>query len=38
MFYSDSNIVGLHIEAETIEEFREITANLAPELILTNRP
>lgn len=38
VFYSDSNIVGLHIEAETIEEFREITANLAPELILANRP
>ena len=38
VFYSDSNIIGLHIEAETIEEFCEIMADLAPELILANRP
>lgn len=38
VFYSDSNIVGLHIEAETIEKFRKIMADLAPELILANRP
>ena len=36
LFYSDSNIIGLHIEAETIEEFRVIVADLAPELILAN--
>ena len=36
LFYSDSNIIGLHIEAETIEEFRAIVADLAPELILAN--
>ena len=36
VFHSDSDIVGLHIEAETIEEFREILVDLAPELILAN--
>lgn len=36
LFCSDSNIVGLHVEAETIEEFRAIAADLAPELILAN--
>ena len=36
VFHSDSDIVGLHIEAETIEEFREILVDIAPELILTN--
>ena len=36
LFYSDSNIIGLHVEAETIEEFRVIVADLAPELILAN--
>lgn len=36
LFYSDSNIIGLHIEAETIEEFRVIVADLAPESILAN--
>lgn len=36
LFYSDSNIIGLHIEAETIEESRAIATDLAPELILAN--
>jgi len=36
VFCSDSDIVGLHIEAETIEEFREILVDVAPELILAN--
>ena len=36
VFYSDSDIVGLHIEAETIEEFREVLVDVAPELILAN--
>ena len=36
VFYSDSDIVGLHIETETIEEFREILVDIAPELILAN--
>ena len=36
VFYSDSNIVGLHVEAETIEEFRAIAIDLGPEMILAN--
>ena len=36
VFCSDSDIIGLHIEAETIEEFREILVDIAPELILAN--
>ena len=36
VFCSDSDIVGLHIETETIEEFREVLVDIAPELILAN--
>lgn len=36
VFYSDSDIVGLHIEAETLEEFRKVLVDIAPELILAN--
>ena len=36
VFYSDSDIVGLHIETETIEEFREILVDIGPEPILAN--
>lgn len=36
VFCSESNIVGLHIEAETIEAFREILVDVAPELVLAN--
>ena len=36
VFYSDSNIVGLHIEAETIDEFRAIALDLGREMILAN--
>ena len=36
VFHSESNIIGLCIEAETIDEFRELLADLAPELILAN--
>ena len=36
VFHSDSDIAGLHIEAETLEEFREIVEDIAPELILAN--
>jgi hypothetical protein len=36
VFCSDSDIVGLHIEAETLEEFREILVDIAPELVLAN--
>ena len=36
VFVADSNIVGLHIEAKTIEAFEETMMELAPELILAN--
>ena len=36
VFYSDSDIVGLHIEAETLEGFREILVDIGPELIFAN--
>ncbi|UOA14532.1 DUF1902 domain-containing protein [Sulfitobacter dubius] len=36
VFYSESDIVGLHIEAATIEEFVEVMDDLAPQLVLDN--
>ena len=36
VFVSESDIVGLHIEAATLEEFREIMMDIAPELVLAN--
>ena len=36
IFWSESNIIGLHIEAPTLEEFQEVMTALAPELILAN--
>ena len=36
VFYSKSDIRGLHIEAETLDEFESITADLAPDLIVEN--
>ena len=36
VFYSDSDIVGLHIEADTLEEFHKVLVDIAPELILAN--
>ena len=36
VFYSESNIIGLHIEAGTIEEFEDIVQSLAPELCYLN--
>jgi len=36
VFYSESDIVGLHIEAETLAEFEEIFAELGRQLILEN--
>ncbi len=36
VFYTDSNIKGLHIEADTIEEFRDLVKEFAPELIFNN--
>ena len=36
VFYSESDIVGLHVEAETLEEFQRIMRENALELILEN--
>ena len=36
VFYSESNIVGLHVEAATLEEFEDIVATLAPEICYLN--
>jgi hypothetical protein len=38
VFYSESDISGLHIEAETIEAFQDVLFELAPELIIANHP
>ncbi len=36
VFYTDSNIKGLHIEADTIEEFSDLVKEFAPELVIEN--
>ena len=36
VFYSESNIVGLHVEAATVEEFEDIVVSLAPEICYLN--
>ena len=36
VFYSESDIIGLHIEAETLEEFGRIMHENAFDLILAN--
>ena len=36
VFYSESNIVGLHIETASIDEFEEVMKSVAPSLILEN--
>jgi len=36
VFYSESEIIGLHIEAETIDEFERLMFELAPDLIIAN--
>ena len=36
VYYSESDIVGLHLEAATIEEFESEMKRLAPELIMEN--
>jgi hypothetical protein len=35
-FYSESDIHGLHIETDTIEEFEEVMKDVAAELVLAN--
>ena len=36
VFYADSDIDGLHIEASTLEEFESLVSELAPDLIFEN--
>lgn len=36
VFYADSDIEGLHIEAATLDEFEAIMLEVAPELIMVN--
>jgi hypothetical protein len=36
VFYSDSDIKGLHVEAATLEEFVSAVQDLAPALVLEN--
>ena len=36
VFYAQSDIEGLHIEAASLDEFEEIMLDAAPELIMTN--
>ena len=36
VFYAQSDIEGLHIEASSLEEFEEVIIDTAPELIMAN--
>lgn len=36
VFYSESDIIGLHVEARTIEEFEEVMIDVAPGLVMAN--
>ena len=36
VYVSESDIIGLHIEAGTIDEFEEVMLDLAGELIIAN--
>lgn len=36
VWYSESNIIGLHIEAATIEEFESVVREYAADLIVEN--
>ena len=36
VYYCESDIEGLHIEAETIDEFQSLIGEYAPDLILSN--
>lgn len=35
-FVSESDIVGLHIESPTLDEFEEVLKEVGPELIVAN--
>lgn len=36
VFYSESDIIGLHVEAATIEEFEAVMMDVAPGLVVAN--
>ncbi|HLV84456.1 MULTISPECIES: DUF1902 domain-containing protein [Devosia] len=36
VFYADSDIIGLHIEAKTIDEFESVMMEVAPGLVIAN--
>lgn len=36
VFYAQSDIEGLHIEATSLDEFEEVMLDTAPELIMVN--
>ena len=36
VFYSESDIEGLHIEAATLDQFESVMLEVAPELIMVN--
>lgn len=36
VFYTQSDIVGLHVEAKTLEDVEDLVLSLAPELIVAN--
>lgn len=36
VFYAESDIEGLHIEAASLDEFEELIVDTAPELIMAN--
>lgn len=38
VFYSGSDIAGLHVEAATLEEFEAVMMDVAPGLVTTNHP
>lgn len=36
VYYSDSDIIGLHVEAKTLDEFEEVIFDVASELVVAN--
>jgi hypothetical protein len=36
VYVADSDVIGLHIETSSIDEFEEIMLDVAPELIVAN--
>jgi hypothetical protein len=36
VFISESDIIGLHVEADTLEEFEAIVKDVAPDLVIEN--